>query len=470
MKLRRRVLIYFILLIFLSSTVNLAISYYLTQALMDRFHESVRSAFLQQATTNLLVAYEKTGSLATVSEDAIRPHKLSIHLPRRWGRVADTGAVVDVTVDNGWNIVVADSAGHIVFGADQASMREEPGNRLETQGKSIGMMWLAPNPNSTWELIRKYLFISLLFRNFLTALVSSALALGIAFMFSDYLARHIGELALAARKIAGGQLDFRVKDGARDELGQLVADFNAMANKLQEDQQLRRQLQADIVHELRTPLAVCQAVLDSLESGAIEWNTKTLASLQEETSRMNRLVTDLHELNRAENRQLPLYKELFSVGDLIDRLEESCSELARKKDIDFSIQAVNGARATILYADPDRIMQVFLNILHNALRHTPAGGTITMRIWPKGGTTMAFAIADNGEGIAAEALPHIFDRFFSGDKSRSRSRSGTGLGLAIAKEYALLHGGDIEVRSVIHQGTEFIVALPCEQEPGGKVN
>jgi two-component system sensor histidine kinase BaeS len=361
--------------------------------------------------------------------------------------------------------VVTDETGRVVLGAERFYERQGPGSQLLADGKIVGHVWLVAKKNSIGELARNYFYIPLLIRNFLTALVSSALALGIAFMLSDYLARHIGDLALAARSITGGNLAHRMRTSGRDELGELAADFNKMAEKLQEDQRLRQQLQADVVHELRTPLAVCQAVLDSLDSKVIPWDDKALASLQEETSRMNRLVTDLHELNRADNNQLPLYKELFAVSDLLERLEESFAGLARQKNIGFSIDSAEDAPDAIFYADPDRVMQIFLNILHNALRHTADGGSITLRVGPQNGNMMPIAVADTGNGIPVELLPHIFERFFSGDRSRSRQRSGTGLGLAIAREYALVHGGDIKVKSLPGQGTEFIVTLPVEAEP-----
>jgi signal transduction histidine kinase len=467
MKLRRRILKYFVLLIVLTSIVNLSISYYLTQTSGDRLYDIAYKAFLQKVIDNLSDRYAKSGSLAAVNEQDIRPREIVIELPRRWNGSHDNQFTLALTSDNGWDIVVEDELKQVIVGANKAAMREGSGKQLIAKEKFIGTVWLVPKQNSAWEYMRNYLFIPLLFRNFLTVVVSSVLALGIGFLLSDYLARHIGELALAARHIARGKLDYRVRTGASDELGELAVDFNEMVGKLQEDRQLRRQLQADVVHELRTPLAVYQAVLDSLESGVVQWDAKTLASLQEETGRMNRLVTDLHELNRADNQQLPLYKELFAVGDLLERLEESFSELARKKAVQFSIEASVDTAAIIVYADPDRLMQVFLNILHNALRHTPGGGVITLRVCPKDENMMAYSITDNGEGIPADALPHIFDRFFSGDKSRSRMRSGTGLGLAIAKEYILLHGGEIEARSVLNQGSEFIVILPIEQEKDG---
>lgn len=463
MRLRRRILKYFLLLIVLMSLVNLAVSYYLAETSWGRFQGVVRTAFLQQTADNLLEFYAEKQSFFGAKEAAVWPREFSVWLPRRsaWGN--DHQFVMALPVNSVWNIVAADRDGRFFIGSEKSDWREEPGVELVAGGQTIGMVWLVRNPNSSLTLLRNYLIVPFLFRNFLTMLISFAFALGIAFLFSDNLAKHIGELAAAARHIAEGKLDYRVKTGAQDELGELAKDFNLMAEKLQQDQQLRRQMQADVVHELRTPLAVCQAVLDSLDNGVVPWNEKTLVSLQEETSRMNRLVTDLHELNRADNQKLQLYKELIMVGDLLERLQDSFGEMARRKTIWFDIQTDHELRELILYVDVDRIMQAILNILHNALRHTQAGGTITVAVSMEFEAKVALAVKDTGEGIPAEILPHVFDRFFSGDMSRSRQRSGTGLGLAIAREYVRLHGGDIVVVSEPLKGSRFTVYLPVEE-------
>lgn len=463
MKLRRRIIRYFILLILLMVVINLSVNYYLTQNVLDRSQDNIRKAFMQESAVNILEYYEEHNTLDSITAVQVRPQELTLQVQQRFWGGSQAAMSIPVAAIGGWDIVLADAANKIVLG-DRTVSRLEPGYSLESNGKNIGTLWLVQKSNSFWELARKYLFIPLLFRSVLIALFSSLLGFGIAFILSEYLLCHIRELALAARKIANGELEHRVSIGAQDELGELAADFNRMADELEENRRTRRQLQADVVHELRTPLAVCQAVLDSLDNGVVPWDDKTLASLQEETGRMNRLVTDLHELNRADNQQLSLYKELFTVDNLIERIVESFEELARQSGVKFNVEIVSPVANLLLYADPDRVMQIFLNILHNALRHTEAGETIALQVRGEATGKAIFRITDTGEGITPEDLPYIFDRFFSGDRSRSRQRSGTGLGLAIAKEYALLHGGDIQVQSVLGQGTEFAVILPVEQE------
>jgi two-component system sensor histidine kinase BaeS len=464
MKLRRRILKYFIVLIVLTILINIVVSYYTNRNSLDRLHDIYRKAFLQKTAENAIQFYHVHGSFNGISEADIRPREVVINQPRRWIRQESRDIAIPLAGQGGEYILLADDQGRFILGGEKAKSRKKQGYPLKIQGKSIGTLWLVPIENNFWQAASNILLVPLIIRSMLTVLIASTLAFGTAFIFSEYLMRHIGELARAARRIAKGDLDCRLQTSGRDELADLALDFNSMAEKLQEDQRLRRQLQADVVHELRTPLAVYQAVLDSLENGVIRWDAGTLASLQEETARMNRLVADLHELSRAENQQLPLYKELFSLGDLMVRLQESFGELARKKEIDFALQVDDSVLDTVFYADPDRTMQIFLNILHNALRHTPQGGSITMRAWAKERNMMAISVTDTGEGISAEHLPHVFDRFFCSDKSRSRRRGGTGLGLAIAKEYTILHGGSIEVKSSLGQGSEFTVFLPVERQ------
>lgn len=474
MKLRRRFIKYFIFLVIISSVCNIGMNYYLTHTAIEYSYTTFRKQFLQKTIDNLQLYYEEHGSWREISEERVRPKGIGLQLPNRFAWLTnDSNASIDlpVSVNSGWDILVTDENGIFVIGKDNEGLRSGTVYCLESQGNFIGSLWIIPKSDNLWEYCRQQLLLPLLFRNFITSLIFSILSLGIAFILSNYTVQHINELAIAARKIARGELDHRVKAGAKDELGELATDFNAMADRLQEDQKLRRQLQTDVVHELRTPLAVCQAILDSLDSGVIQYDGKTLASLQEETSRMNRLVTDLHELNRADNHQLPLYKELFLVGDLVERVQESFGEFARQKNIDFFIKTDRIAANELLYADPDRTMQIITNLLHNALRHTPAGGLISVHIHKTPADRMiAISVKDTGEGIAEEHLPRIFDRFFCEGQSRSRQNSGTGLGLAIAKEYALLHGGDIKVKSSLGQGTEFIIILPSEGSEQPPVN
>ncbi|MZP29196.1 HAMP domain-containing protein [Heliobacterium undosum] len=471
MRLRKRFFLYFLALILLTAGLNLAITASGSKLSFDRFTAQFRDAFAEAAGVAITAHYRAHGDLEGLTEEAVTPRELVVRFPRQFERDPDHGPPPFVNVPGGgtWTVIVEDSAGQIVLGPEGTTLAGAHAGYataypLEVDGRRIGLLRLLPKENSLLETARNFLIVPLVIRQVGTVIIASIIALIIAFFISNRLIQPIGVLAEAARSIARGNLGHRVTLTGGDELGELAADFNTMAARLEEDQRLRRQLQADVVHELRTPLAVCQSLFDALESGVATWDKEALTTLQEETGRMNRLVHDLHALSKAETRQLSFCKEWLYVGDLLERLEESFSAAARQKGVSFTVTAERETAGTLLYVDPDRTVQIFLNLLHNALRHTCPGGFISVdtQVRPGG---IAIAVRDSGCGIAPEHLPHIFDRFYRIDESRTRRTGGSGLGLAIAREYALLQGGSISADSVPGQGSVFTVYLPTEEEP-----
>ncbi len=464
MKLRRHILKYLLLIVLITAALNVSINYYLGEKSVERFAGGFQEVYLKAVVDNTLDYYRQHLSLVGIEDRDVRPKEVRVELPRRGATALTREATSYMTIqgDSSWLIWLEDAQGKILIGKPEKYERPQDLETLLVQGQTVGRVGLVSRENSVLELAR-HLLMPLILRNLWSVLAATLAAFLIAFLFSNSLLTRIQVLTDAARRIAGGELEHRVYMKNNDELADLASDFNRMAAHLQEDKQLRQQLQADVVHELRTPLAVCQAVLDSLENGVVAWDSKTLASLQEETGRMSRLVTDLHELSRAENRQLSIHKEIFALGDLLERLTESFAEVARQKEIHFAVEAPKGAKEALLYADMDRLMQIFTNLLHNAARYTPAGGSIDVTARLASDAALTITVADSGCGIAPDVLPHVFDRFFRGDESRARHTGGSGLGLAIAKEYALLHGGDISVVSLPGKGSAFSVTLPMEE-------
>ena len=464
MKLRRQILKYLLLLVLIAASLNVGVNYHLNEKSVERFAIGFQEAYGRAVSERIVEYYQANGSLDGIEESRIRPKEVTLELPRRGmpGMTKEATSYMTIQGDTTWLIWLKSVDGSLLLGKPERGEPPEDAQTVFFQDKAIATFWLVPRQNSVLELSR-HLLMPLLFRNLWFVLAATLAAFFLAFLFSDSLLKRIEALAEAARRIAGGELEHRIIMKEKDELGELADDFNSMAAKLQTDKQLRQQLQADVVHELRTPLAVCQAVLDSLENGVVAWDAKTLASLQEETGRMSRLVTDLYELSRAENKQLSIHKEIFAVGDLLERLDESFSEVARQKEITFIIEASPKIRDALLYADMDRLMQVFANLLHNAARYTGKNGRIRVAANYCNEKDLQIDVADSGCGIAPEILPHVFDRFFRGDESRARHSGGSGLGLAIAKEYALLHGGEIKVVSRLGEGSVFSVKLPLEQ-------
>jgi two-component system sensor histidine kinase BaeS len=236
-----------------------------------------------------------------------------------------------------------------------------------------------------------------------------------------------------------------------------------MVGELERSEQQRRNLTADIAHELRTPLHIIQGNLEGIIDGVYQPTPEHINTTLEETRLLARLVSDLQTLSLAETGQLPLHPARFLLADLIDDLAASFSSQAASLGINLKTNIADQSQA--LTADYDRLNQVLSNLVSNALRHTPGGGTVLIQTesMPKESSPAKFAvritIRDTGSGIPAEDLPFIFDRFWRGDKSRSE-RTHSGLGLAIAKQLVRAHGGSIEAQSVLGAGSSFIIELP----------
>jgi two-component system OmpR family sensor kinase/two-component system sensor histidine kinase BaeS len=260
----------------------------------------------------------------------------------------------------------------------------------------------------------------------------------------------------AAEEIAQGDLTVRVPERGAGEFRQLTSAFNRMAAELARADQERRNLTADVAHELRTPLHILQGNLEGLLDGVYEPTSAHLEAMLDETRALARLVDDLLTLALAESGQLALVREPVQIADLLADVKTSFSGPAETAGV--SLETIVEADRTI-QADPGRLDQVLSNLVANALRHTPAGGAVTLRAALRE-RHVELIVEDTGDGISPEALPHIFDRFWRGDRARSHSGgAGAGLGLAIARQLVQAHGGQIEVESELNQGTRFTITL-----------
>ncbi|MBN1967227.1 MAG: HAMP domain-containing histidine kinase [Anaerolineae bacterium] len=267
--------------------------------------------------------------------------------------------------------------------------------------------------------------------------------------------RPIDGIAEAASQIAtGDDLSRRIPySGPQDELGQLVTVFNATLENLERLFMMQRRFVADVSHELRTPLTVIQTNLDLIKRyGIDEDSVRAIAS---ESKRMTRLVGDLLLLAQADAGELTTIKQNLEIDTLLLDIFDQATTLAGEK-LTVKLGRFEPVR---VYGDQDRLKQLLLNLVSNAINHTPEGGTLTLSVWPEGRQALV-TVADTGEGIPAEDLPHIFDRFYRVDKARARKGGGTGLGLSIAQWIAEAHGGFITVESAIGSGTTFTVSLP----------
>jgi len=256
-----------------------------------------------------------------------------------------------------------------------------------------------------------------------------------------------------------GNLSARVPENKSDMFSDLIKRFNKMVGELERAAQQRRNLTADIAHELRTPLHIIQGNLEGIVDGVYQPTPEHINNTLDETRLLTRLVNDLQTLSLAETGQLPLHPTLFLLADLLHDLTSSFSSQAASLGIDLQTRLADSNQQ--LTADYDRLNQVLSNLLSNALRHTPKGGTISIITESAHNTQYAvrITIQDTGSGISPEDIPFIFDRFWRGDRSRSE-RSHSGLGLAITKQLIVAHHGTIEAQSELGKGTSFIIELP----------
>lgn len=290
------------------------------------------------------------------------------------------------------------------------------------------------------------------------------------------IATPLADVMAAADVVAGGDLSVRVPEPTHgpDEFGRLVYSFNHMIEELERADRQRRNLTADVAHELRTPLHIIQGNLEGILDGVYEPTGEHLGATLDETRLLARLVDDLRTLSLAEAGQLPLVWETVDVSELLADVCTSFSGQAEAAGIDLRVAAQGDPSALTITADVGRLDQVLGNLMANALRHTPPGESITLRAEPvsseiegsiSGGVRII--VRDTGEGIPPEDLPYIFDRFWRGDRARSHAHgAGSGLGLAIARQLVQIHGGRIGVESEPGQGTTFIVELPAGEDHG----
>ena len=292
------------------------------------------------------------------------------------------------------------------------------------------------------------------------AALAAGLSLLLGVLVSRLLTAPLASLTRAAQAVAGGDLSQRVAVRSRDEIGELGGAFNRMTASLAEAETLRKNLLADVSHELRTPLTVVQGNLQAILDGVYPLEMAQVAGLYDETRLLTRLVDDLHDLALADAGQLRLERLPVNLADLARTTLGQFSPVAEAAGVKLELAAAEDVPDIL--GDPDRLAQVLRNLLSNALRYTPAGGRVTVRV-ARSGAQVAIQVADTGSGIAREDLPHVFDRFYRGDKSSGRRRSGAGLGLAIVRQLILAHGGQIEAGSEPGHGTTFAITLPAAE-------
>ncbi|HEX4812127.1 MAG TPA: ATP-binding protein [Nonomuraea sp.] len=284
------------------------------------------------------------------------------------------------------------------------------------------------------------------------------LAVGLSVLVATRLARPMRAVTAAARRMRAGDGSARVMVRAKGEVGELGAAFNEMSEHLDRMEQQRKAMVSDVSHELRTPLSNIRGWLEAAQDGVAELDPALTASLVEEAMLLQHIVDDLQQLALFDAGKLRLHPEPVDVADLLEQI--ATVHRAAAAGLVLTVEVTG---RPYLDADPVRLRQAVGNLLTNALRHTPAGGRVSLRAYADGDDVL-IEVADTGPGIAPEHLPYVFDRFWRAEKSRSRQTGGSGLGLAIVRQLAEAHGGSAAVRSEPDRGATFVLCLPRRTE------
>ena len=417
-----------------------------------RSREEFRTFLIEQNRPGIVVAfsnyYQEHGSWQGVSDARVAP----LQPPASPGPSQRSAFTV---VDAGSGRVVLAGAGYQV-GAPVPSENMAGSIPIESGGKTVGFLLInrpvyrIAGPGSAY-LDRINLQVVL------GGAVAIVLALVLAIVLSRTLTKPIRELTLATGAVASGVPAQPVPVRSRDELGQLAVAFNRMRADLSRSLELRRQMTADIAHELRTPLSIIIGHAEAVHDGVLAPSAETFEIIREEASRLEHLVDDLRTLSMADAGELKLTLEATHVAELLHAVETTFRHRAMQKQV--SIEVAAAPDLPRIQLDRQRMKEVLSNLMDNALRYTPPGGRIRMSA-TAGAQGVVLRIQDSGPGMAPEDLSKAFERFYRADASRSREEGGSGLGLAIARSIVERHGGQIAAESAPGEGMTVIITLP----------
>lgn len=428
---------------------------------------------VQQRSSNLALETQNvappagTLDLAYLSEASLQ---LSSQLDTRIRVLDPQGTVlVDSRPEGGGEALGADALFLRAMDGGTASRVVRQGGRSELElavpvevgGSPVGVVYLSQPLRDMAAVIR-----DLRTRWLVSTLVALVLSAAAGLVLSGAIARPLRRLTEAAGAVARGRLDPQVPEGSDDEIGRLSRAFNDMTARLRAARQAQVDLVANVSHELRTPLTAVKGMVETLRDGAIDdpaVRDRFLETVEDETDRLIRLVNDLLTLSRVDSEALSLQRGEVDVaalaGEAAARLE------ARAQARGVSVQVEAAATTPPAWADGDRVLQVLLNLLDNAVKYSQPGGRVVVRLTARGDAAGAeqvqVQVQDEGIGIAAQHLDRIGERFYRADRARSRAEGGSGLGLAIAQALVAAHGGRLWVESCEGEGTAVTFTLPA---------
>ena len=375
----------------------------------------------------MVVTLRPDGTREVLGDDLGELPRLRVDAPR-WGVIGANVFATVPTVDGGSVTVLTPSPSRGFLG------------RLSATTGFLQSVW--------WQFL-------------LVGAAAAAVSLVVARLTARGMTQPLREIAGAARRKETGDYSVRVETRSRDEVGRLAAAFNRMSGELQTLEQSRRDLVANVSHELKTPIAAIRAHLENLLDGVERPDPTTLSVMLGQVERLGRLVDQLLLLSRLESGEVPLRPEPLALRPLVDDLLAEVAVAWPGRRIDLQNEVPRDLPT--VRADRERVHQVLFNLVDNAVRFTPDGGSVTVRAVAERGS-LQVSVADTGWGIAPEHLPRLFERFYRVDHARGREEGGTGIGLAIARSAVEAHGGTISATSEPGRGTVFRFDLPIADE------
>jgi len=382
-----------------------------------------------------------------------------------YGETGDMDSTLQALVERDANMpaVIVNADGVVVYSPNLSQI--QVGRRLDDEILESGIRFVTRDSQEWTFLPTRFLagiemeedYLQRARRSLLWAgITAGVVAILLSFVLIRQLTGPLRKLDAAVRRIAAGTFDHRVDIVSSDEIGRLASSFNEMASSLASSEQVKKRLIADISHELRTPITAVRTTLEGLRDGLIQPSPETLTALHDKVLLTTRLVQDLHQLALADAGRLSIHPAPTSIAQLLETIVETIGVQLEDERIDL-VRAID-PNLPLVHADAHRIEQVLLNLLSNAIRHSPEGGRILVRVVQDRGS-LRVEIQDSGPGLSASDLRHVFDRFYRADASRAGA-VGAGLGLSIAKALVETHGGTIWAENAPEGGARFGFTLP----------
>lgn len=453
MKLRIKLTLAFIMVVLLAVTILAAAAGLATRSSFEGYLEQASSGRHQVWAELFAVYYLQRGDW-TGAQDLLAYSGRA----RRGPGMPITSMVADqrVILADANDIIVADSQGNRL-GEKITARERSTGMVIEINGQEVGRLWVGssiiPGLFTLEEDFNRSVTRAIIIAGLLVALLAGL----VGYLLAYRIAEPLDKLTAAVQGLSASGWKRRIEVTGDEEIRRLAMAFNHMSDELEKYEALRRSMVADIAHELRTPLTYLRGQIESLQAGSLEASPEIIMSLHDEILRLTRLVHDLQELSLAEANELPLNLEPFNLVEAAKKVMNFFQVEADSKEINLTLKTESPD--ITIKGDRDRITQVLINLLGNALNHTPPAGHITVTLQEADNQVRVY-VADSGPGIAAEDKPFVFERFYRADKSRSRAQGGTGLGLAIAKSFVEAHGGKIQVDTAYGEGSTFIFTIP----------